>query len=73
MNDSLIGQYGFKRLSIPPMGHYRSYSYLWEDIGVFDVHPANCVETAAGILVPIDFVLVRFDADTVAELGRRVG
>jgi hypothetical protein len=47
---------GFTRLAIPPMGYYKSHSYLRDNIALFDVHPANCVVTRDGSLVPIDFI-----------------
>lgn len=56
---------------VPPMGHYRSYSYLKGNVGIFDVHPANCV-ISEGVLVPIDFILVRFGPDSLAMLEMRV-
>lgn len=57
--------FGFRRLGIPSMGYHKSRSYLSGNLGIFDVHPANAVMAANGILVPIDFILVKFD-----EAGR---
>jgi hypothetical protein len=71
--DALLAeQHGFIRLNIPPMGYYLAHSYLREDVGIFDVHPANCVMSEDGLLVPIDFIVVRFDAASVQALQARL-
>lgn len=64
--------FGFRRLAIPPMGYHMSRSYLSGNLGLFDVHPANAVMAPGGILVPIDFILVEFDAAGRALLETRI-
>jgi hypothetical protein len=63
---------GFRRLAIPPMGYHRSRSYLRDDIGLFDVHPANGVISSGGVLIPIDFILVQFAPKERAILAARI-
>ncbi len=60
MERLLAAQHGLRRLRVPPMGHYRSFSFLRGALGCFDVHPANCVVAEEGTIVPIDFVMVNF-------------
>lgn len=62
---------GFVRLAIPPMGYYKSRSYLRDNIALFDVHPANCVVTRDGALVPIDFILLELNPVTHRILAAR--
>jgi hypothetical protein len=61
---------GFARLDIPPMGHYKSRSYLRGNLGLFDAHPANRVISADDDLIPIDFIplkLAEMDRDLLAS------
>jgi hypothetical protein len=62
---------GFARLAIPPMGYYKSLSYLRDNVGLFDAHPANCVVTRDGSLVPIDFILLELTPDDHRILAAR--
>jgi len=54
------------------MGYHKSRSYLSGNLGLFDAHPANAVMAANGTLVPIDFILVRFDEAGRALLETRI-
>lgn len=69
MHDALVGDYGFQQLNIPPMGYYKSKSYIRDDLGLFDAHPANFVKTRDGTIVPIDVILVRFAPAEAAILN----
>ena len=71
MDGLLKTQHGCSRLDVPPMGHYKSYSYMRGHVGVFDVHPANCVVAQNAVLVPIDFILVEFEGDALGALWSR--
>jgi hypothetical protein len=62
---------GFVRLAIPPMGYYKSHFYLRDNIAVFDAHPANCVVTPGGVLVPIDFILLELNPRDYGILNAR--
>ena len=62
---------GFARLAIPPMGYYKSLSYLRGNVALFDAHPANCVVTREGTLVPIDFILFELNSDNQRILAAR--
>jgi hypothetical protein len=72
LDHHLREQFGFRRLNIPPMGYHKSRSYLLDNLGLFDVHPANAVMTPGGTLVPIDFILVKFDRTEQARLEARI-
>jgi hypothetical protein len=72
MDGLLRTQHGCVRLDVPPMGHYKSYSYIRGHVGVFDVHPANCVVAQNAVLVPIDFILVEFEGDALEALRSRL-
>ena len=65
-------QFGYRRLAIPPMGFYKSMSYLRFLTGVFDAHPANFRLTPDGVLVPIDVIPVRFSKADAAVLRQAV-
>lgn len=67
ISEFLGDEFGFRPLSIAPMGYYKSSSYLLGNLGLFDVHPANLVKVASGKLVPIDVIMVEF-----SELDARV-
>lgn len=68
----LTDEAGFQRLDFPPMGFYKSASYLRDDFGMFDVHPANFVLSHSGLIAPIDVIMVRFDGDDLACLRAAV-
>lgn len=71
--DTLLAeQHGFVRLKIPPMGYYSAHAYLRGEIGIFDVHPANCVISEDGLLIPIDFNTVRFGPTDIKTLQTRL-
>ncbi len=65
-------EFDFQRLNLPPMGYYKSASYLFGNMGMFDVHPANFVETPKGIIVPIDVIMIRFSGEDLEILRRFV-
>lgn len=73
LHEYLLAEAGFQRLNIPPMGYYKSASYLRGDVGMFDVHPANFVLTPQGIVVPIDVIMIGFEGTDLATLRANVG
>jgi hypothetical protein len=68
----LCDEPGFRRLDIPPMGYYKSASYLRGDVAMFDVHPANFVLTPPGAIVPIDVIMIRFTGAELEALQTKV-
>ncbi|MDB6169630.1 MAG: hypothetical protein JWM88_2494 [Verrucomicrobia bacterium] len=72
MEKLLREDYRCQRLQVPPMGFYKSYSYLRDHVAVFDAHPANCVVTAEGVLVPIDFIVQELDEEKRRKLAARL-
>lgn len=52
-------EFGFRELPWRGIGYENSLAFQFGDIFVWDVHPANMVMTAAGLLVPIDVILMR--------------
>ena len=73
MDSRLRESEDFIRLDIPPVGYYKSRSYIRGDLGLFDAHPANCVISADGDLIPIDFILLELaDGERKALMYRTV-
>ncbi|HEY1792269.1 MAG TPA: hypothetical protein VGG34_05080 [Opitutaceae bacterium] len=70
--DRLLRSEYFMRLDIPPMGNYKSLSYIRGDLGLFDVHPANCVVNADGEPISIDFILRELADKDRATLVSRI-
>ncbi len=71
LHECLCGEFGFRRLDVPPMGYYKSASYLRGNIGMFDVHPANFVQVASGLIVPIDVIMIEFEEADLRKLGAK--
>jgi len=46
------------------IGYEDSYAFVREDVAVFDLRPANVIETESGLLVPIDSIPVRLTEET---------
>ncbi|HNH45795.1 MAG TPA: hypothetical protein PKY30_02095 [Myxococcota bacterium] len=69
--DEGLNDMGFHRLDIEHMGCEGSHSYLMDNIGLFDAHPAN-FRISEGVLVPIDVILVAFGPEDVACLQQRL-
>jgi hypothetical protein len=69
--DEGLVAFGFHRLDIEHMGYEGSHSYLRDNIGLFDAHPAN-FRISEGILLPIDVILVAFGPEDTAVLQRRL-
>jgi len=72
LHNYLCQEFGFRRLNIPPMGYYKSLSYLQGNFAMFDVHPANFVQVSPGEILPIDVIMVEFHAKELAALQQRV-
>ncbi len=72
LHEHLCDEFGFRRLAIPPMGYYKSSSYLHDDIAMFDVHPANFIRTHDNLLVPIDVIMIRFAGPELDVLRAKV-
>ena len=68
--DEGLVAFGFHRLDIEHMGYEGSHSYLMDNVGLFDAHPAN-FRISEGILVPIDVILVEFSPEDAAHLQKR--
>ncbi|MFN0075981.1 MAG: hypothetical protein ACKVY0_05865 [Prosthecobacter sp.] len=49
--------FGCRELPWRGIGYENSLAFQLGEIGVWDVHPANMVVTAAGLLVPIDVIM----------------
>jgi hypothetical protein len=71
LDSFLRNEFGFRPLNIPPMGYYKSASYLRDDVAMFDVHPANFVETSPRVIVPIDVIMIQFFGPELDLLQRR--
>lgn len=67
MMDRALRENGYRRLALPALGYYHSYSYIDGTIGLFDAHPANFV-LSGGELVPIDVIIVEFSEADAAWL-----
>lgn len=65
----MVDQLGFQEL---PRSYYVGYaeslSFLRDDIAVFDLRPANVVHTDDGLVVPIDAIPTRLDAEWQTRL-----
>jgi hypothetical protein len=72
MDSLLRNSEEFSRLDIPPMGYYKSLSYIRDSLGLFDAHPANCVVGGHGHLIPIDFILVELEENARKILMNRI-
>ena len=68
LHQHLCEEFGFRKLNIPPMGCYKSHSYLMDRFAMFDVHPANFVQVSAEMILPIDVIMMEFDGDELAVL-----
>lgn len=68
LNEYLCSELGFQKLNIPPMGYYKSQSYLMGRYAMFDVHPANFVQVSPEIILPIDVIMMEFVGDELAIL-----
>lgn len=73
LHDYLCREFGFRRLNIPPMGYYKSLSFLRDSIGLFDVHPANFVQVSPELILPIDVIMIEFSGTELAALQARAG
>ncbi len=64
---------GYQRLYFPePLGHYESRAYCLGRYAIFDVRPINCVETDAGLIIPIDVIPKAFPQREAQILKRYV-
>lgn len=68
LNDYLCGEFGFRKLKIPPMGYYKSHSYLHGRFAMFDVHPANFVQVSSKVVLPIDVIMMECEGVELAAL-----
>ncbi|GDX80852.1 hypothetical protein LBMAG42_26630 [Deltaproteobacteria bacterium] len=73
MDRLLQVQHAFRRLNLPPLGYYHSFSYFdaRHSLALFDAHPANFV-LSKEVLVPIDVVLMRLEPAQARWLAGRV-
>lgn len=63
---------GFAQLSPRhSVGYENSLAFVSEDFAVFDLRPANVVETPEGLIIPIDAIPVRLDHKARMILGYR--
>ncbi len=73
LDSAFINGFGLRRLRLrEALGGYEARSYFWGRIGVFDVRPANCVRTAAGLTLPIDVIPQYFNAESASVLKKLV-
>lgn len=61
---------GFTRLSPRySVGYENSLAFVRDNVAVFDLRPANVVETPEGIIIPIDAIPCRLDERARSILG----
>lgn len=61
---------GFAQLSPRySVGYENSLAFVRDDVAVFDLRPANVVETPEGIIIPIDAIPCRLDDRSRSILG----
>lgn len=61
---------GFAQLSpCYSVGYENSLAFVYDDVAVFDLRPANVVETPEGLIIPIDSIPCRLDESARSILG----
>lgn len=61
---------GFSQLSpCYSVGYENSLAFVHDDVAVFDLRPANVVETPEGLIIPIDSIPCRLDESARSILG----
>ncbi|WAC18565.1 hypothetical protein OVA24_15125 [Luteolibacter sp. SL250] len=66
----MISALGFRQLPARfSVGYADSLAFIRNNVAVFDLRPANVVRTPEGLIVPIDCIPARLDADARSILG----
>jgi hypothetical protein len=66
----MTAELGFALLSSRySVGYQNSLAFIRDDVAVFDLRPANVVETPEGLIIPIDAIPCRLDEKARSILG----